>query len=59
MERTHSNGEDDSGDNLYAPGNAERGVPLDVRASELHKVLQEDTPSDTPLLQAAMTINKM
>jgi hypothetical protein len=54
--RTHSDGEDNSRDHLYTPGNTERGVTLDVRATELNKVLEEDTPSNAPLLEAIMTV---
>jgi len=51
----HSEGKDDSGDDLKTPGETERGLSVDVRATELNEVLNQDSPGDGPLLKRDKT----
>jgi hypothetical protein len=50
-EPEHAEGEDDGGDHLEGPGDAEGGGAGDVGAAELDEVLDEDPPGDGPLLE--------
>ena len=49
-EDQHANGKYDSRNYLESPWNSKRRLAVDVRAAELHEILDEDTPRDRPLL---------
>jgi hypothetical protein len=48
-EKVHAEGQDDSGDHLETPRNAERRLTIHVRATKLNEVLDENTPCDRPV----------
>ena len=48
-EEHHAERENDGGDHLETPWNAEGRDTIDVRAAKLDEVLKEDTPSDRPV----------
>lgn len=50
-EEQHARRKDDGRNHLETPRNSERRDTLDVRAAELDKVLDQDTPCDRPLLK--------
>jgi hypothetical protein len=49
-EYQHSKGKYDGWNYLESPWNSKRGVAVDVGATKLYKILDENAPRDRPLL---------
>ena len=58
-ERYHTRGENDGWYHLETPRDSKRGYAVDIRAAKLDEVLDEDAPSDGPLLNSDKTSPNM
>ena len=58
-ERYHTRGENDGWYHLETPRDSERGYSVDIGTAELDEVLNEDAPSDGPLLHGDKTSPNM